>query len=149
MARPRIWSPVGYGSTQTDALLPAISELVAPVVARTTATDHVSFTIGFIMSVSRWRRRARRTPAFTCKARLNACSRSEHTSAPCLVQGFVVRRLHLSRLAKTRRSVFAEAPAFSRADDPSSLTASQSPPRSVRSGRTERHSLATATCRGV
>ena len=31
------------------------------------------------------------TPAFTCKARLNDCSRSEHTSAPCLVQGLVVR----------------------------------------------------------
>jgi hypothetical protein len=26
------------------------------------------------------------TPAFTCKARLNDGSRSEHTSAPCLVQ---------------------------------------------------------------
>ena len=32
------------------------------------------------------------TPAFTCKARLNDCSRSEHTSAPCLVQRLVRRR---------------------------------------------------------
>ncbi len=31
----------------------------------------------------------RTTPAFTCKARLNDCSRSEHTSAPCLVQRLV------------------------------------------------------------
>ena len=31
-------------------------------------------------------------PGFTCKARLNDCSRSEHTSAPCLVQAVVRRR---------------------------------------------------------
>ena len=39
-------------------------------------------------------RRDCRTPGFTCKARLNDCSRSEHTSAPCLVQGLVVRPGH-------------------------------------------------------
>ena len=34
----------------------------------------------------------RRTLAFTCKARLNDCPRSGHTSAPCLVQGLVIQR---------------------------------------------------------
>jgi hypothetical protein len=47
---------------------------------------------------------ARSTPAFTCKARLNDCSRSEHTSAPCLVQGFVGRHLtHLCAISPAAR----------------------------------------------
>ena len=39
----------------------------------------------------------RTTPAFTCKARLNdwpPTNEMGHTSAPCLVQGFVGRRPH-------------------------------------------------------
>ena len=42
---------------------------------------------------------ARTTPAFTCKARLNdwpPTNETGHTSAPCLVQGFVVRPYGLS-----------------------------------------------------
>ena len=31
------------------------------------------------------------TPGITCRARLNDCSRSEHTSAPCLVHAVVVQ----------------------------------------------------------
>ena len=42
-----------------------------------------------IHEIAAW---ARLTPAFTCKARLNDRPRSGRTFAPCLVQGFVVRR---------------------------------------------------------
>ena len=42
------------------------------------------------------------TPGFTCRARLNDRSRSDRTSAPCLVQAVVIRRGDHAFLRRTR-----------------------------------------------
>ena len=57
-------------------------------------------------------RSLRLTPGFTCKARLNDRSRSDRTSAPCLVQALVVQLGDLG-----------DRPAFEGAHDPHSCPA--------------------------